>query len=69
MTEYTTRLDPEVCPTGDMFQELLWYETLCRMNKKTRTTENEVRAFLRDDQGRPDLAEAFSISYLQVAVR
>ena len=47
-----------------MYTELMWFETLCRINKKTCTTEEEVRAFLRDKQGRPDLAEAFSTHYL-----
>lgn len=64
MTEMLTLLDPDACPDGDMYTELMWFETLCRINKKARTTEEEVRAFLRDKQGRPDLAEAFSTHYL-----
>lgn len=64
MTKLSTLMDPETCPEGDMFNELVWFETICRINKKTTTTEEEVRAFLRDDQGRPDLAEAFSTHYL-----
>lgn len=59
-----TLMDPDTCPDGDMYDELLWFETLCRIKKQSHTTEDEVRAFLRDTQGRPDLAEAFSTSYL-----
>lgn len=66
-TEFSTLMDPETCPDGDMYDELLWFETQCRIQKKTRTTEAEVRAFLRDEQGRPDLAEAFSTDFLLAA--
>jgi hypothetical protein len=59
-----TMMDPEECPNTDMYGELLWYETLCRIKGIRHTTEEEVRAFLRDAQGRPDLADAFSTSYL-----
>lgn len=69
MTEMLTLLDPETCPDGDMYTELMWFETLCRISKKTRATEEEVRAFLRDKQGRPDLAEAFSTDFLLAAPR
>lgn len=57
-------IDPDTCPEGDMRLELLWFTGVCNINKKGTTTESEVRAFLRDKQGRPDLAEAFSTSYL-----
>ena len=63
MTELTTLLDPETCPEGDMFTELLWYETQCSIKRKLETTEAEVREWLRA-RGRPDLAEAFSTRYL-----
>jgi hypothetical protein len=64
MTTMLTMLDPDTCPDGDMYDELLWFETLSRIGKKRHTSEDEVRAFLRDTQGRPDLAEAFKASYL-----
>jgi hypothetical protein len=47
-----------------MYRELLWFETVCRIKRIRRTTEEEVRSFLRDERGRPDLADAFSTSYL-----
>ena len=59
-----TMLNPDKCPEGDMRMELIWFCALGNINKKTLVTEDEVRAFLRDEQGRPDLAEAFSTSYL-----
>jgi hypothetical protein len=59
-----TMLNSDKCPEGDMRMELIWFCGLCNSDKKTLVTEDEVRAFLRNDQGRPDLAEAFSTSYL-----
>jgi hypothetical protein len=47
-----------------MYGELLWFETVSRINRVKTTTEEEVRTFLRDTQGRPDLAKAFSTRYL-----
>lgn len=62
--EFSTLLNPDTCPDGDMFDELLWFEITRRISGNYRTTEEEVRAFLRDTQERPDLAEAFSTDYL-----
>lgn len=64
MTRLLTIMDPEECPDTDMYRELLWFETLSRTKRVRHTTEAEVRSFLRDERGRPDLAEAFSTSYL-----
>ena len=66
MTEFKmfAMVDPDACPEGDMLNELIWFATVCNINKKGTATEAEVRTFLRDTQGRPDLAEAFSTSYL-----
>jgi len=54
----------DTCPKGDMTTELLWFSAVCNMNHRGRVTEGEVRSFLRDKQGRPDLADAFATSYL-----
>ena len=62
--ELLTIMDPEECPDGDMYRELNWFETICRIKKISRTTEDRVRAFLQDDRGRPDLADQFKASYL-----
>ena len=64
MTRLLTLMDPEECPDTDMYRELLWFETLSRIKRVRHTTEEEVRLFLRDERGRPDLADAFSTSYL-----
>lgn len=62
--ELLTIMDPEECLDGDMYRELNRFETFCRITKNSRTTEEKVRAFLRDDRGRPDLADQFKASYL-----
>ena len=62
--EFSTLLNPDTCPDGDMFDELLWFEITCRIAGKMYVTEEDARAFLRDTQKRPDLAEAFSTDYL-----
>jgi len=62
--EFLAYMDPETCPDGDMFDELLWFEITCRIAGKMYVTEEDARAFLRDTQKRPDLAEAFSTDYL-----
>lgn len=64
MSKLLTLMNPETCPEGDMYGELLWFETVSRINRVKTTTEEEVRTFLRDTQGRPDLAKAFSTRYL-----
>ena len=59
-----TIVDPDECPHGDMSKALNWFETKCRIRGMRRTSEVEVRTFLRDEYFRPDLAEDFSPRYL-----
>lgn len=55
-------LNPDNPPTGDMFNALNWFETLCRMRGKTEVTEDEVLEHLIAE-GRIDLARAFVRDY------
>lgn len=64
MSELLTIVDPDECPHGDMAKALNWFETKCRVRGVRRVSEGDVRAFLRDDYERPDLAEAFNPRYL-----
>lgn len=59
-----TIVDPDECPAGDMAKALNWFETKCRIREVRSASSDEVRSFLRDEYGRPDLAEAFSPRYL-----
>lgn len=64
MTKLLTIVDPDECPAGDMAKALNWYETKCRIREVRSTSPDAVRVFLRDEYGRPDLAEAFIPRYL-----
>lgn len=64
MTLLRPIINPELPPTGDMLDALTWLETAHRMREIAKITEGEARAFLRDEEGRPDLAEAFSPLFL-----
>lgn len=57
-------LNPDHPPRGDLFNALNWYETLCRMRGVTEVSEDEVVRHLLEEEGRADLAMAFSASHL-----
>ena len=57
-------INPDNPPSGDLFNALNWLEALCRTNGVERVTENDVRRFLAEDEGRPDLAKVFSAEHL-----
>lgn len=57
-------VDPDECPEGDMAKALNWFETKCRIRGVRSVNAGGVRSFLRDEYGRPDLADAFSPRYL-----
>lgn len=51
--------DPDIEVSDDMADALNWFCARCRMRGIKATTVDEVRAFLRDEEKRPDLAEQF----------
>lgn len=55
-------LNPDNPPEGDMFTELNWFETVCRMRGRSEVSEDEVVAHLIAE-GRDDLALAFVTDY------
>lgn len=56
--------NPDHPPTGDLLTALLWLETRCRIRGITEVTEEQVRAFLTEEEKRPDLAAKFVRAHL-----
>lgn len=57
-------LNPDIPMSEDMEDALNWFCAKCQARSYTLTNEDEVRAFLRDEEGRPDLAEQFTPNLL-----
>lgn len=55
-------INPDNPPEGDMFTELNWFETVCRMRGRSEVSKDEVVAHLIAE-GRDDLALAFVTDY------
>lgn len=55
-------LNPDHPPRGDMFEQLNWLETLCRMRGVSEISEDDVLGHLINE-GRVDLAKAFVTDY------
>lgn len=51
--------NPDIEISDDMADALNWFCARCRMHGVKETTAAEVRAFLREEEKRPDLADQF----------
>lgn len=57
-------MNPDHPPEGDLLTALTWFETRCRIRGLKEVTEAQVREFLAEEEGRPDLASEFVRAHL-----